>query len=217
MVKQKNLGYIDILEGNEKYVIKDEKSGSHALVPIRIDEGCKAEVVQIDKGLIINLPKEKHICDSLVFTLEDMSEHLNITWLIELKGTKNLKEAQHAVKQITETIEYLQDQVAYPQAEKYLKNRDYVFVAVAGAPDKTLPVLNNDDIKSLCRKLKALSVKRKNVENMFAMFCYIRPNRNCKVSRIQNSIPPYAIECYTNNDGYISYPSMLTKILKGEK
>ncbi len=32
----------------------------------------------------------------------------------------------------------MQDQAAYPQATKYITNRDFVFAAIAGAPDKTI-------------------------------------------------------------------------------
>ncbi|MEY8336882.1 hypothetical protein AALB16_02480 [Lachnospiraceae bacterium 62-35] len=45
---------------------------------------------------------------------------LNITWIIESKGTKNEKEAKHAAKQIIKSIQYMQDQISYLQAEKYI-------------------------------------------------------------------------------------------------
>ena len=37
---------------------------------------------------------------------------LNITWIIELKGTKNPKEAKYSIKQIISSIQYFQDQVS---------------------------------------------------------------------------------------------------------
>lgn len=73
--------------------------------------------------------------------MEESKAGLNITWVIELKVTKNEKEAKHAIEQITKSIQYMQDQASYPKAGKYIKNRDFVFAAVAGAPDKTLPAL----------------------------------------------------------------------------
>lgn len=167
----------------QKFVIDDTEHQSKALVPIQIDAGNSVEIVQVDGGLITGLPKEEVICDNLVYTIKDSSMGLNITWIIELKGTKNPKEARHSIKQIISSIQYFQDQVAYPKAFKYVNNRDYVFAAIAGAPDKTLPVLNNGDIKALCQKLMAISAKRKSVKDMFMLFCYIRPNIQCKKSR----------------------------------
>ena len=110
------------------------------------------------------------ICDSLIYTIKDNYGGLNITWIIELKGTKIITEAKHSIEQITKSIQYMQDQIAYPQASKYIMNRDFVFAAVAGAPDKTLPVLNNDEIKTLCKKLRAISGRRKEVRDMFMFF-----------------------------------------------
>lgn len=198
----------------QKYVIDDIEHQSKALVPIEIDAGNSVEIVQVDGGLISGLPKGEVICDNLVYTIKDNSMGLNITWIIELKGTKNPKEAKHSVKQIISSIQYFQDQAAYPKAIQYVNNRDYVFAAIAGAPDKTLPVLNNGDIKALCQKLMAISVKRKSVKDMFMLFCYIRPNIQCKKAEIRGSKPPYNIYCYKSQGGYIPYPSMLMKLLE---
>ncbi len=132
-----------------------------------------------------------------------------------MKGTKNPKEARHSIDQIVSSIQYFQDQAGYPQAYKYVNNRDYVFAAIAGAPDKTFPALNNPEIKSLCQKLKAISGKRKNIKDMFMLFCYIRPDERCRKAQIRGNKPPYQILCYKSQGGYISYPSMLVKILEG--
>lgn len=198
----------------QKHLIQDMGHGSTAFVPIQIDAGNLVEIVQVDGGLITGLPKGEVICDNLVFTIKDNSMGLNITWIIELKGTKNPKEAKHSIKQIISSIQYFHDKAAYPQAFKYVNNRDYVFAAIAGAPDKTLPVLNNREIKTLCQKLMAISGKRKNVKDMFMLFCYISPNVQCKKAGIRGSKPPYNIWCYKNQDGYITYPSMLMELLR---
>lgn len=198
----------------QKYVIDDIEHQSKALVPIQIDIGNSVEIVQVDGGLITGLPKGEVICDNLVYTIKDSNMGLNITWIIELKGTKNPKEAKHSIKQIISSIQYFQDQVEYPKAFKYVNNRDYVFAAIAGAPDKTLPVLNNGDIKALCQKLMAISIKRKSVKDMFMLFCYIRPNIQCKKVEVRGDKPPYNIYCYKNQGGYIPYPSMLMKLLE---
>lgn len=174
------------LEG-QKCVIQDEVHNSRALVPIQIDRGNSVEVVQVDGGLITGLSEGEPICDNLIYTVKDNSMGLNITWIIELKGTKNPKEAKHSVKQVMSSIQYFQDQVAHPRAFKYVNQRDYVFAAVAGAPDKTLPILNNAEIKALCQKLYAVSGKRKNVKDMFMLFCYICPNRQCKKAEIRGN------------------------------
>lgn len=174
--KKSSQSFIMSCSEGQKYVIDDKEHRSKAFVPVQIDAGNSVEIVQADGGLITGLSDGEYICDNLVYTMKDSSMGLNITWMIELKGTKNAKEAKHSIKQIISSIQYFQDQVAYPKAYKYVNNRDYVFAAIAGAPDKTLPVLNNGDIKALCQKLMAISAKRKRVKDMFMLFCYIRPN-----------------------------------------
>ncbi len=104
--------------------------------------------------------------------------------------------------------------MGYPNAFKYVNNRDYIFAAIVGAPDKTLPVLNNVEIKTLCQKLMSLSTKRKSVKDLFMLFCYIKPNVQCKKAEVRGIKPPYDILCYKNQGGYITYPSMLMQLLK---
>ena len=214
--KEQKESFIANLTEGQKCVIDDIEHKSKAFVPVQIDAGNSVEIVQVDGGLITELPEGDGICDDLVYTIKDSSMGLNITWIIELKGTKNPKEARYSIKQIISSIQYFQDQVAYPKAFKYVNNRDYVFAAIAGAPDKTLPVLNNGDIKALCQKLMAISTRRKNVKDMFMLFCYIRSNNQCKKAEIRGSKPPYNIYCYKNQGGYISYPSMLMKLLENK-
>lgn len=108
----------------------------------------------------------------------------------------------------------MNDSVKYPAASKYLKQRDYVFAAVAGAPDKTLPVINNDEVKELCRRLNAMCERRKEIKNMFALFCYIKPNKGNGKVVCSGKRPPYEILCNAGKDGYIPYPSMLLRLLK---
>lgn len=139
--------------------------------------------------------------------------NLNITWIIELKGTKNKGEADHAIEQIMGSIRHMQNEALYPQASEYIKKRDYVFAAVAGAPDRTLPILNNGDIKKLCQKLRAISGKKTEIKNMFSLFCYIKPNKRCHTAKIRGEAPPYDIECYSSDGSFIPYPSMLLKLL----
>ncbi len=216
MGKQKGQrgSFITEKKEGEKYKIEDTGHDSKAFVPLQIDVGNSVEVVQVDGGLITGLPEGSFICDNLVYTIKDNYKNLNITWIIELKGTKNEKEAKHTIEQILQSIQYMQDQISYPQAAKYVTNRDFVFAAVAGASDKTLPVLNNDDLKTLCRKLVALSKGRKEIKDMFQLFCYIRPNKRYKKAEIQGNKAPYDICCYSNRDGYIPYPSMLLELLR---
>lgn len=211
---RKEVSYVDFLQETQKTVIEDRAHKSKAFVPIQIDSGNSVEIVQVDGGVITGLPEGEEICDSLIYTVRDTCMDLNITWIIELKGTKNEAEAKHAIKQITKSIGYMQDQVMYPHAMKYVGNRDYVFAAVAGAPDKTLPALSNQEVKGLCRKLMELSGMRKNVKDMMMLFCYIRPNSRCKKAELRGGQPPYDIACYHHNNGYIPYPSMLMKLIE---
>lgn len=213
-LKEQKVEFISNWTEGQKFVIKDTEHKSKAFVPIQIDSGNTVEVVQVDGGLITGLSEGELVCDNLVYTIKDNGMGLNITWIIELKGTKKEKEAKHAVDQIIKSIQYMQDQISYPQAEKYIANRDFVFAAIAGAPDKTLPLLNNDDIKVLCKKLKTISGRRKDVKDMFMLFCYIRPNERCKGAELRGNKAPYDIMCYNKQDGYIPYPSMLMKLLK---
>lgn len=212
----KKKSFAVMLAENENYKIEDVEHKSKAFVPIRTDEGVSVEIVQVDGGLITDLSEREHVCDNLIYTIEDRNTGLDITWIVELKGTKNEKEAKEAVGQIVESIQYMHDQIKYPEAAKYITNRDYVFAAIAGAPDKTLPVLNNDHIKTLCRKLREKSRLRKNVKDMFLFFCYIKPDSRIKKAESRGIRPPYEIWCYHHQDGYISYPSMLMKIIEGK-
>lgn len=204
------------LAEKEKYKIEDVEHKSKAFVPIWTDAGVSADIIQVDGGLIAELSEGEHVCDNLIYTAEDRNTGLKITWIVELKGTKNEKETKEAVGQILESIRYMQDQIKYPDAVKYITDRDYVFAAVAGAPDKTLLALNSDNIKMLCRKLREKSKMRKNVKDMFMFFCYIRPNAHIKKAELRGRRPPYEIWCYHHQDGYIPYPSMLMKIIEGK-
>lgn len=215
--KRAKEAFVSQLTEGQRFVIKDVEHKSKAFVPLQVDSGNDIEVVKVDGGLITGLPKGEKICDNLVYTIKDNKTGLKITWIIELKGTKNDKEAKYAVDQIIKSIQHMQDQISYPQAAKYITNRDFVFAAVAGAPDKTLPALNNDDIKILCKKLMAISKKRKEIRDMFMLFCYIRPNERCRNAEVNGNKAPYSILCYNKQDGYISYPSMLIKLLEGNK
>lgn len=214
--KAEETHFISKCAEGQRIVIRDMEHKSKAFVPLQIDSGNEVEVVEIDGGLITGLSEGEYICDNLVYTIKTNTSGFNITWFLELKGTKNEKEAKHAVDQIIKSIYYMQDQAAYPQATKYVTSRDLVFAAIAGAPDRTLPVLNNNDIKTLCKKLKAISGRRKNVKDMFMLFCYIRPNVNCKKADIKGNKAPYEILCYSSQEGYIPYPSMLMRLLEGK-
>lgn len=213
MGKKTQKEIVTILKPEEKCIIRDEKSETKAFAPVQMGKKSVAELVNVDGGLIQGLPKGKCICDSLLYTVESESVIGKITWLIELKGTKNEKEVSHAADQIMETIGYLLDQMVYPNAQKYLEKRDYVFAAIVGAPDKTLPVLNDTRIKELCRKLYGLSGKRKNIDNLTCLFFYVRPNKNCTKMKIQKSKPPYEVVCYSTKEGYITFPDDLFKMI----
>ena len=74
-------------------------------------------------------------------------------------------------------------------------------------------MMNNTEIKTLCKKLLTLSGKRKNVNDMFMLFCYIKPNVQCKKAEVSGTKPPSHILCYKNQGGDITYPSMLMELL----
>lgn len=213
MGKKVQKDIVTILNQEEKCIIRDEKSHTKAFAPVQIGKQSVVELVNVDGGLIQGLPKDKYICDNLLYTVESESVIGKITWLIELKGTKNEKEVSHAADQIMDTIGYLVGQMAYPNAQKYLEKRDYVFAAIVGAPDKTLPILNDTKIKNICRKLYSLSGKRNNINNLFCLLFYVRPNKNCTKMKIQKNKPPYEVVCYSTKDGYITFPDDLFKML----
>ena len=56
--------------------------------------------------------------------------------------------------------------------------------------------------------------ERKKVKDRFALFCYIKPNKNCSGATRKGTKPPYDIQCYSSKTGYISYPSMLMELLR---
>ncbi|MBQ9120310.1 MAG: hypothetical protein IJY09_09710 [Lachnospiraceae bacterium] len=132
------------LKASEKYLINDIATGSKAMVPIQVDAGQEVEIVQLDGGLIQDLPEGKHCCDNLVFTLDSTVQNL----------------------------------------------------------------------KMLCRRMYSLSGQRKQVKDMFMLFCYIKPNKNCSKAAKRGNKAPYDIQCYSNSAGYIPYPSMLQELLK---
>ena len=120
-LKEQKVEFISNWTEGQKFVIKDTEHKSKAFVPIQIDSGNTVEVVQVDGGLITGLSEGELVCDNLVYTIKDNGMGLNITWIIELKGTKKEKEAKHAVDQIIKSIQYMQDQISYPQAENILQ------------------------------------------------------------------------------------------------
>ena len=202
-----------VLQEGDKIVIKDDKANTKAFVPIQIGQQTGADMVNIDGGLITGLSQNELICDNLLYTLESPSTIGNITWFIELKGTKNEKEVRHAIEQIWDTVGYFLDQGTFPMANKYIQKRDYIFAAVAGAPDKTLPRLIDPNIKKLCKQLYKLSGKRGTIRDMAALFFYIKPDKNCRKMKLQQNTPPFEIICYSTSEGYITFPHDLMKIL----
>lgn len=211
-MKEKN--YVTEVKPGEKYIIEDTENGSKAFMPVQIDSDTMVHIITVDKGLITGLPKEMTICDNMIFTTKTELPYMNITWLIELKGTKNEKEVRHAITQIQETIGYLNDEFRFPDAKKYVEKRDYIFASVVGAPDKTIPYVVNDELKALCKRLFGLSQQRKNVKDMYALFCYIQPNPRHKKAALAGSAPPYNIYCHKNGEGYIPYPQILMDMVR---
>lgn len=203
-----------VLQEGDKIVIKDDKANTKAFVPIQIGQQTVAEMVHIDGGLITGLSQNELICDNLLYTLESPSTIGNITWFIELKGTKNEREVRHAIEQIWETVGYFLDQGTFPMTNKYIQKRDYIFAAVAGAPDKTLPRLIDPNIRKLCKQLYKLSGKRGTINDMAVLFFYIKPDKNCRKMKLQQNTPPFEIICYSTSEGYITFPHDLMKILK---
>jgi len=211
MAGKNSSSLVETIEAGTRIVLRDKESGSRAFVPIQMDAEIAAEIVKVDGGLIKNLPKGKYICDNLLFTLDNEKCKTKITWLIELKGTKNVEEAEHSIDQLCDSIQYLKDTASYPQCEKYLHKRDFVFAAIAGAPNKTLPAMNNDKIKKLCRELNKAGTKK--AQNIFELFCYITPNPKCKAAARKNASAPYKFECHSNHTGYLKIPSALLDML----
>ena len=93
--KAKEVAYISKLAEEQRIVITDTEHKSKAFVPLQVDLGNEVEVVEIDGGLITGLSKGEYICDNLVYTIKTNTAGLNITWFLELKGTKNEKEAKN--------------------------------------------------------------------------------------------------------------------------
>jgi hypothetical protein len=86
--KTEEAGFISKWAEGQRRVIMDKEHKSKAFVPLQIDPGNEVEVVEIDGGLISGLSEREYICDNLVYTIKANTAGLNITWFLELKGTK---------------------------------------------------------------------------------------------------------------------------------
>ena len=86
--KTEEAGFISKWAEGQRIVITDTEHKRKAFVPLQIDPGNEVEVVEIDGGLISGLSEREYICDNLVYTIKANTAGLNITWFLELKGTK---------------------------------------------------------------------------------------------------------------------------------
>lgn len=197
---------------NTSMTIRDIESGSRAWLPVRADEGYDFEIVKIDKGIITDIPDGKSVCDNLIYSIPKKIGGYNITWIVELKGTKRDDKVGHAIEQITDTIGYLLDKEQYPEAQKYMQKRDLVFGLIVGAPDKTLPAFAKEDVKRLCQRLFKQSLKRKQIKDLYSLVFNIQPRKGHK-ARCEGKSSPYTITCYNSNGCEIPLPSMFTDMV----
>lgn len=192
------------IESGHCFTIKDEESGSKAIMPVIVDKGYEADVIKVDNGILKNLKDRERACDfALIINSENEKE--KITCMTELKGTGNDKEINHAFDQIRQSICRISD---------YIENSDYLIAVIAGTSDKTLPRMINQKNRELCKQL--LSKSRKKVSNMNKLIVYIQPKNGITKATLKPKKSPCVIECHSKRGSEIPIPSLLIEAVEGK-
>ena len=191
---------------NRRVVLSDMESGSRAVLPLALESKCK--IIKADDGDVLFWPEGKFACDYVIG--EDTDSH-GVCAFVELKDTGRGDQVKKAAIQIMDTMEIL----GYPENAKHqsiAEKRDFVFAAIAGAPDKTLPRLVDHDMKSLAKKLYDRSGVK--VTNMSNLIFEVQPGNNCKEARIKGVDGHFRVECGLKKGAEIPFPKLFEQILK---
>lgn len=124
-----------------------------------------------------------------------------------MKGTGKSDEVDHAVKQLKETLTYL-DTEKFKADTKYVSNKDCYFAAIVGRPNKTLPKsTNQEEEKALCRALQRKS--REKSSDIFSLLTYINIDKSVKKAFAKKE-SVYEIVCSAKKGAEVRYPEMFT-------
>lgn len=185
------------IDAGERYIIKDQESGSKGIMPILVDTGYKVEIIKLDKGILCNEKENERACDFMLIAKDGSCK---IVCMTEIKGTDNEKEIAHAYNQISQSINRIPN--------NYLAGSDISMAAIVGAQDKTLPRMINHEKKDLCKALFSKTKNKQKVKNMDNLVFYVQPNNAIKRAYVNINKTPYVIECHSKKGAEIPFPSM---------
>jgi len=205
----KGAEYIYILPPDQDKTIEDRASGSEGIFPIHTSPTGVITDIHIDKGMIRGLPQNSPVCDRLL-NYDDQNENgIRINCFVELKGSRNADQTEHAAEQIKRTIHYADDKESHPEFAEWTNKGDLCLAVIAGAPDKTLPPLANDSAKNLCKLLYRRSGNKEyGKENLLKHVFYVKLEKRCKQAVLQGSAP-MTIVCYNKTGAFAPFPELL--------
>lgn len=192
-----------ILCAEDQFLVEDRESGSRAIMPIQVDTGYEVEVIKVDQGILHNEKEKERACDFMLISKCEVNDDKAVC-MLELKGTENGKEISRAYNQIRQSISRV--------SKEYIKNACYLMAAIAGAQDKTLPSMINQEKRELCKVM--FSKSRRKIANMDKLLFYVQPNARIKKAHVNISKNPRVIECHTMKGAAIPVPSMLIEAVE---
>jgi len=177
----KGAEYIYILPPDQDITIEDHDSGSEGIFPIHTSPAGVITDIHIDKGMIRGLPQNSPVCDRLL-NYDDQNENgIRINCFVELKGSRNVDQTEHAAEQISQTIQYANDKTKHPE-----------FAA-----------------KNLCKLLYRRSGNKEyGKENLLKHVFYVKLEKRCKQAVLQGSAP-MTIVCYNKTGAFAPFPELL--------
>lgn len=184
-----------------EYIIEDRESGSKAYFPIELEEKHSANLYKVDfKG---RDNKENKVCDNLIIMDE---EKYKISGLIELKGSGRKDKVADSWKQLNQSFDRYRD--------LYFEKSKISLAIVAGAPDKTLPQMINNERKNLCKKLHANSLDKEKFKSIDNHIVYIQPDNNIKKTAVIKRENGFVIKCHAKHGLHVNIPRMLMDVIK---
>ncbi len=193
---------VTVICAGNSFLITDGESGSKGVMPIIVDNGYMVKIVKVDKGILSNERESERACDYIMIAKDKFDK---IVCMTELKGTYNGNEISHAYNQISQSIDRI--------PVEYFNNAQYVMAAVAGAQDKTLPSMINQEKRKLCQKMRLKCMAK--VKDMNKLVFYVQPSKGIKKAYVNNKKNPCVIECHSKHGAEIPVPSMLVEAIEG--
>lgn len=192
-----------ILCAGDQFLVEDRESGSRGIMPIQVDTGCEVELTKVDEGILCNENEGERACDFMLISKCEVNDD-KVVCMLELKGTGNGKEISRAYNQIRQSINRI--------SGRYKDNARYLMAAIAGAQDKTLPSMINQEKRELCKVM--FSKSRRKIANMDKLLFYVQPNAKTKKAYVNINRNPCVIECHSGKGAAIPVPSMLIEAVE---